>query len=346
MGLKGNPFFVSANFMRRKEKTMKKEHVVGWVCLVTLLMLTGAAQAQEKYPDRDIQLVIPMGPGGSTDQLGRVYADQLAKELKVSISSVNREGGTGIQGTAFVIKAKKDGYTLLVGSVPALVFQPVVSNEVPYDPFKDLTPLGQMATVPLVIAVRSDSPIKTLDELVEYARKNPGKLKNSVGGLLTDSHFMMEVLGYNKNIKITTVPFKSGAESMAALLGGHVDMAADTLTSLRSQITAGKFRALSISSKTRHPDFPNIPTTAELGYPALDLVAWWGLFVATGVPQTALNVLVPALEKASQNPDVVQRVTRLGFTSEYKTPEEFRKMMMAETRMVEKVAAEANLIKK
>jgi tripartite-type tricarboxylate transporter receptor subunit TctC len=345
MGLKGN-FLFFANSMRGKEKMMKKGQFWGWVFLVTLLMLTGAAQAQEKYPNRQIELVIPMGPGGSTDQLGRIYADQLGKGLNVSIVAVNREGGTGIQGTTFVTKAKKDGYTLLVGSVPALTYQPVVSNEVPYNPLKDLTPLGHIASVPLVIAVKSDSPFKTLDELVEYARKNPGKLKNSVGGLLTDSHFMTEILCYNKNIKITSVPFKSGAESMTALLGGHVDMASNTVPSLRPQIAAGQLRALSISSKTRHPDFPNIPTTAELGYPYLNLVAWWGLFVATGVPQTALNVLVPAVEKASQNPEVVQRVTRLGFTSEYKGPEEFRKMMEAERRTIEKIAADAGLLKK
>ena len=324
---------------------MKKGHWGGWVCLVTLLMLTGAAQAQEQYPNRQIEFVIPMGPGGSTDQLARVYADQLAKDLKVSIVSVNRAGGTGVQGTAFVTKAKNDGYTFTIGSGAWLIYQPIVNKEVPYDPLKDLTPLGFVATVPQCIAVKSDSPFKTLDDLVAYAGKNPGKLKNAVGGLLTESHFSIELLGFKKNIKITTVPFKSGAESMTALLGGHVDMATNTLPSLRPQIVAGQLRALSISAKTRHPDFPNIPTTAELGYPYLNLVAWWGFFVPAGTPKAALNVLVPAVKKASQNPEVVQRVARLGYTTEYQGPEELRKFMEDEMKTVRQTAESAGLIK-
>ena len=163
---------------------------------------------------------------------------------------------------------------------------------------------------------------------------------------MTESHFSIELLCYHKNIKITTVPFKSGAESLTALLGGHVDMASNTLSSLSSQIVAGKFRALSISSKTRHPDFPNIPTTAELGYPFINLMAWWGFYVPAGIPQTAVNVLVPAVEKASKNPEVTQRVTRLGFTAEYKGPEELRKFLEEETKTVRKVAESAGLIQK
>ncbi len=325
---------------------MKRWLFLGCIGMVALLVLTGAIQAQEQYPSRNIEMVIPMGPGGTTDQLARIYADQLGKDLNTSITAVNRAGGTGVQGTAFLTKAKKDGYIISIGSGAWLVYQPVVNKEVPYDPIKDLTPLGFVASVPQVIAVRSDSPFKTLDELVDFARKNPGKLKNSVGGLLTESHFSIELLCYHKNIKITTVPFKSGAESLTALLGGHVDMASNTLSSLSSQIVAGKFRALSISSKTRHPDFPNVPTTAELGYPFINLMAWWGFYVPAGTPQAAVNVLVPAVEKAFKNPEVTQRVTRLGFTAEYKGPEELRKFLEEEIKAVTKVAESAGLIQK
>jgi tripartite-type tricarboxylate transporter receptor subunit TctC len=326
---------------------MKRWLFGGCIGMVALLALTGAVQAQDQYPSRNIELVIPMGPGGTTDLLARIYADQLGKDLNTSITAVNRAGGTGIQGTTFVTRAKKDGYTLMIGSGAWLSYQPVVNKkEVPYDPLKDVIPLGFVASVPQVIAVSSDSPFKTLDELVEYARKNPGKLKNTVGGLLTESHFSIELLNYHKNIKITTVPFKSGAESMAALLGGHVDMASNTLPSLGPQIKAGKFRALSISAKTRHPDFPNIPTTAELGYPYVNLVPWWGLYAPAGVPQPVLNVLVTAVEKAFKNPEVAQRVTRLGFTAEYKGPEELRKYLEEETKTVRQIAEAAGLIEK
>ncbi len=325
---------------------MKKSHVFGFIYVLTLLVLTGQLQAQEQYPNRIIELVIPMGPGGTTDTLGRIYADQLGRDLKVSITAVNRAGGTGVQGTTYVTRAKKDGYTLLVGSSAWLTFIPIFRSDVSYVPLKDLSPLAHIANVPLVFAVRSDSPFKTLDELVDHARKNPGKIKNSVGGLLTDSHLNLEILCHNKKIKITSVPFKSGAESLAALLGGHVDMSSNTIATLGPQIIAGKLRALSISSRTRHPDLPNLPTTTELGYPYANLCACWGLFAPAGVPQAALNILVPAVEKAFKNPEVAQRVTRAGFTAEYKGPDEFQKFMEAEKTLIEKTAADTGLLKK
>jgi len=308
-------------------------------------MLTGAVWAQDKYPSRPIEMVIPMGAGGTNDQIGRIYADQLGKDLGVTITAVNRTGGTGVQGTIYVTKARKDGYTFMIGSGAWLSYQPVVNKEVPYDPLKDFIPLGFVASVPQAIVVRNDSPFKTLGELVEYARKNPGKLKNAVGGLLTESHFSIELLCYNENIKITTVPFTSGADSMTALLGGHVDIASNTLPSLGPQITAGQLRGLSVSSKTRHPDFPNILTTAELGYPYLNLLPWWGFYLPAGVPQEVVNVMTSAVEKVSRNPEVIQRIARLGFIPEYRGPEELRKHLEEEIKMVRRVAESAGLIK-
>jgi tripartite-type tricarboxylate transporter receptor subunit TctC len=221
-----------------------------------------------------------------------------------------------------------------------------ISPEVTYNPSKDLIPLGQIASIPSIFGVRSDSPFKTLDELIEYARKNPGKLKNCAAGLGAESQFNLEILcSYNK-IKITTVPYQSGGEALPAILGGHVDIASLSLSTLGPQIKAGKLRGLAISSKARHPDFPNIPTTTELGHPYANLRIWSGMFAPVGVPQSVVDVLVPAVEKVFNHPDVVARATKAGFTMEFKGPEELRKFIESEIKIMGKVAQEAGLAKK
>jgi len=324
---------------------MKKRQIF-WLALGFTLLVFSGSQAQEKYPIHPIELVVPFAPGGNADVIARIYSEDLAKVLKVQVNVVNRAGGTGIQGTTYVVKAKKDGYTLLGTTGTPLTVMYTISTEVTYNPSKDLIPIGQIASIPSIFGVRSDSPFKTLDELIEYARKNPGKLKNCAAGLGAESQFNLEILcSYNK-IKITTVPYQSGGEALPAILGGHVDIASLSLSTLGPQIKAGKLRGLAISSKARHPDFPNIPTTTELGHPYANLRIWSGIFAPVGVPQSVIDVLVPAVEKVFKHPDVVGRATKAGFTMEYKDPEELRKFIESEIKILEKVAQDAGLGKK
>lgn len=314
--------------------------------MLSLVAFYGIGQAQGKYPSRPIELVVPMAPGGSADITARLYSEDLGKELKAPVNIVNRAGGAGIQGTTFAARAKKDGYTLLQGSATYLVIMPIISNEVTYDPVKDFIPLGYFVSVPSVFNVRSDSPFKTLNDLIEFARKNPGKLNNGAGGLGTVSNFNLEILCAKNNIKINTIPFKSGGEALPALLGGHVDMVMGTLSTEASQFKAGKLRGLAITSKTRHPDFPDIPTTAELGYPYVNLSVWQGLFAPAGLPQSVVDALIPAIEKVLKSPEVVKRALNAGYIPEYKGPEEFRKFLESEIQTVAKIAKDINMSKK
>ncbi len=333
--------------MARKETRMKGYRFCGLVCGLTFLAFLGGTQAQEKYPNRPIEVVVPFGPGGSADIGARVYCEQLAKELKVPVTVVNRAGGTGIQGSTYVKKARQDGYTLLGTTYTALTITPVLSEEVTYDPLKDFIPLGHFASTPNVFDVKSDSPFQTLSELVEYARKNPGKLKSGCGGGIgTEGYFNLQILCANTGIKIVGIPFKSGGEGLPALLGGHVDMLSQTLATDSPHIKAGKFRCLAITSKKRHPDFPNIPTTAELGYPYANFEVMMGLFAPNGVSQPVLNALIPAVEKTFKNPEVVHRATQAMLTVEYMGPDEQHKFLASQIQIVKKVAKDANMIKK
>jgi tripartite-type tricarboxylate transporter receptor subunit TctC len=312
-----------------------------------ILVFIGGIQGQEKYPNRPIELVVPFGPGGVADVVARIYSEDLSRVLNVPITVVNRAGGAGIQGTIYVIRARKDGYTLLATPRTPIILPPVITpNEAPYNPLKDLINLGQFGSVPHIFGVKSDSPYQKLEDLIEHARKNPGKLKNSSVGMVEEGVLNLEILCARNKIKIPSIPFKSGAESMTALLGGHVDMTSSTLTIQGPQIKAGKTRGLTITSKTRHPDFPDIPTTAELGYPEVNIVTWFSAFAPAGVPQPILNVLIPAFEKVIKNPEVTQRLTKASLMVEYKDPVELQKIIESDLRIVEKVAQDANLIKK
>jgi tripartite-type tricarboxylate transporter receptor subunit TctC len=330
---------------RKKGDRMKRLPSFGLALGLIFLGSLGGAQAQEKYPTRAIELVVPFGPGGASSVAAHAYKDELARLLKVPVNVVNREGGTGVQGTAYVIRSKKDGYTLLASTDTALVVMPVISKEVTYDPLKDVVPIGYQGYAPSVFAVRSDSPFKTLAELIDFARKNPGKLKNGTSGLGTEAYINLQILCNKEKIKISQIPFKSGGDVATMLLGGHIDMATSALASLSPQLKAGTLRGLAISSKSRNKDFPNIPTTAELGHSEVDLVVWYALFAPAGVPRQVVDVLVPAVEKVFRNPDVVERVSRAGVEVEYKGPVELRKLMESGVRAVKEVAQDAGLAK-
>ncbi len=319
------------------------------ICLVWGIVcvpyLGGALAAPGNYPARPIELVVPFSPGGNADVIARIYSEELARSLKGKIVVVNRGGGSGIQGTTYVIKSKKDGYTLLAAPGTPLTIMPAISNEVTYDPLKDLIPLGQIASVPSLFAVKNDSPFKTLNELVEYARKNPEKLRNSAAGLGAESQFNLEILCAHNKIKITTIPYKSGGEALPALLGGHGDMASLSLSTLGPQIQAGRIRALAITSAKRHPNFPDIPTTAELGYPYVNMNIWTGIFAPAGVPEAILKILRPAVEKTFNHPSVTSRAAKANFALEYKGPKEFRKFIEEQMQVADKVARDTNMKK-
>ncbi len=324
---------------------MKRYLLFTVMCALALLLNPAGAQAKG-YPERPIELVIPMAPGGSADVAARIFSDALSKTLKVPIIVVNRAGGTGIQGTLYVARGKKDGYTVLQGSGSGLIILPLINKEATTDPLRDLIPIAQFVSVPSAFVVRSESPFRTLGELVEYARANPGKLKNGAGGLGTESYFNLELLCAREKIKITTVPFKSGGEVLPALLGGHVDMASNTITTMGPQIKAGKLRGLAITSDKRVADYPEIPTTAELGMPEINFRSWFGLFVPAGTPQSVINALVPAAAKVFKNPEIVQRAVRAGFVADYKAQAEFRTFIKNRQETAGRIAREAGLTRK
>ena len=316
---------------------------ISWIFILSsaVIFWINGATAQE-YPAKPINLLICMQPGAGADLGGRLLAQEATKTLGHEVVPVNKPGGGGAVAAGILAATRPDGYNLLSCTNGAFTTGPHLES-IPYDPLKDLIPLGDFVSVPSVFAVRSDSPLKTLEELIEYARQHPGKLKNAAGGLGTPSYFNLEILCAKNKVKITSIPFASGGEALPALLGGHVDMSSNTITTLGPSIKAGKLRALAITSKIRHPEYPDIPTTSELGSPEANFLVWLGVFAPTGVSKTVLDILIPSLENVFKNPEVVERAKKARFSVEYRGPEEFRKMIESEIEMIEKVAKSTGL---
>ena len=314
--------------------------------LVGVLTVLAAALpvAAQSYPSGAITLVIPLAPGDGTDVAGRAMADELAKLLKVPIVPVNRPGAGMAIGTDSVVKAKKDGHTILIAPNAALVSGRIMNPDtVSYDPVKDLTHLGGTTRTPVILTVRGDAPYKTLGEMVEFAKRNPGKVRAATVGPGSIGHFSVEMLNALTGAGLTSVPFKGGAPGITAVLGGHVEVGAFSVGATSGHLKSGAMRGLVVSSKS--PAFPEIPTLTDLGYRQNLPGIWFAFYAPAGVPAEVTKVLLPAIEKVVKDPAIAARLAPLGVVQEYAAPEKVLAEIREEYRVLEDVARKAGLVK-
>src|SRR5207249_3589839 len=264
--------------------------------LVIALTLLGATPhvAAQGYPSGTITLVIPLSPGDGADVAGRAMAEELAKLLKVAVVPVNRPGAGMAIGTDSVIKAKKDGYTILIAPNAAVVSARILNPEsVTYDPLKDLTPLGLTTRTPILVAVREDAPYRSFPEMIEVAKKNPGKVRVGTVGTGSVGHLNVEMINALTGAGLTMVPVKGGAPGITALRGGHVEGGAFSLGALSSHVKSGAVRGMVVSNS--FPGFPDIPTLPQLGYRQNLLGVWLAFFAPAGVPAEVTRTLLASI---------------------------------------------------
>jgi len=316
-----------------------------WVfVLVSGLLSLGITQSsfgEEAFPAKPIE-VICHRTGGSTYLSSKVVADGLSEVLKTPVVVISKSGGAGTDAPMYVKDSKPDGYTLIVansgtnGTVPVILSTKYQNSDFDY--------LALYGTQPMAFAVREDAPWKTLKELAAYAKREPGKLTYSTSSIGAQSHFLMELFKIAAGgLNIRHVPFKSGAELITALLGGHVDIASAYFSESKGPLDAKKIRILAIPSEERLPDYPDIPTFAEAGYPDVKTVAWFGIGAPKGIPPEISRKLEDALNKAIHLPDVEKKLRNIGFTPTYKNKEEFTKYVADEEKLFRKIAKEANI---
>jgi tripartite-type tricarboxylate transporter receptor subunit TctC len=308
------------------------------------LLVSASGLLGQEYPDRAINLVIPMAPGDGLDVSGRLMAEELGKLLKVSIVPMNKPGATGTVGTDAVVKAKKDGYTILFTNSASIIYTKILHPEnVPYDSFKDLTPLGLATISPVLVVVGGDAPYKDFKELIEYAKKNPGKVRCGTPGVGSVSDFNIEIIKSLTGAEINIVPFKGASPAVSALLGGHVEAIAAAAGPLISHMRSGKMRGI-VTSRT-FPEFSDIPTLKQLGYPQDLLGVWFAYFLPAGIPAPITGTLVSAIEKVVQDSTISSKLARLGMIQEFEPPEKLLTRMHEEYKMVEAIAKKAGMAK-
>ena len=318
--------------------------LLGLAAVVSLFSAGGQDAGAQGYPRGPISLVIPLAPGDATDIAGRAMADELSRQLKVPVIAVNRPGAGGAVGTDSVVKAAKDGYTILLANNAALTFRRVLEPEnVTYDPSRDLIALGLSSRIPSIFAVGAEAPYRNFAELVAYAKQNPDKVRVGTVGAGSVGDFDVQLLNSLTGAGLVMVPFKGASPAITALRGGHVEAVAVALGAVAGQLKAGTARGILIS--TKFPEFAEIPTLADLGHQQTLPGIWFGFFAPAGVPAEVVQVLVPAIEKAVRDPVIASRLLGLGIVQDYVAPDKQMAEIGEEHRAVESMARRSGLIK-
>jgi tripartite-type tricarboxylate transporter receptor subunit TctC len=299
---------------------------------VAAIAVSGGAQAQT-YPSGPVRVVVPFGAGGATDILARIFAERLQASLGQSFTVENRGGAAGQIAAAAVARSPADGATLMFTTAAPITVAPLMNDKVQYDPRKDFVPIAAVAVMPVWFVVKADSPIKSLSDIVAAAKANPGKLNYASSGVGTELHIAAEAVARSAGIRMVHVPFRGGGEVIAALLGKQIDFAALSTASIAGPLKQGSLRAIAVSSPKRMPDFPDVPTFAELGHGGATMMPWWGMMAPAGTPQAAVTRLTGALEAIAKDSAVRDRLKATFIEVDFAGPQEFARRLDAETKL-------------
>jgi tripartite-type tricarboxylate transporter receptor subunit TctC len=304
--------------------------------LWAFVLLLATPLAAQDYPTKPIRLIVPFAAGGPADMLARAIAPSMSATLKQSVVIENRVGAGGTIGVDAVIKAPPDGYTIGIAGPGALVSIPFMTT-VPYNVERDIVPLALIATVSGVIVAGPKSGFKSLADLVTNAKANPGKVHFGSAGSGTTTHLAGELLNMEAGIKLVHVPYRGAAPALTDLLGGHVQALLPDLPAVLEQIRSGAVTALAVSSPARSPFVPDVPTTAELGFPRVVSYSFYGLIAPAGTPADIRKRLHDAAVAALASPDVLKQIAVLGGTAAPRNGEEYAKLIADEQKKWKRV---------
>ncbi|MGV3492716.1 MAG: Bug family tripartite tricarboxylate transporter substrate binding protein [Ramlibacter sp.] len=287
------------------------------------------AQAAGDYPSRPIRLVVPFAPGGGTDIIARAVSEKLSTKLGQPIVVINTPGAGGTIGGNSVAKAEPDGYTLLLWHV-GMISSAHTNKPLPYDPLKDFTPIGQVATAANLVAVNPQVPARTLKELVALAKAKPGALNYGSSGIGGADHLAGELLSQVAGIQTVHVPYKGGGLSTVAVVSGEVQYVTGSASQVMSMVKAGKLRPLAVMQKQRISSLPDVPGAAEAGFPELDYKTWFALWGPARLPADVVAKLSAGLKEVLAREDIRAQLDKGGVEPAYSTPQEFDAMFRAE----------------
>lgn len=327
---------------------MHNNHWFGTCTLSALALLSASALAQDsaKYPNRSIRMVVPFAPGGASDFVGRIISPKLTDVLGEQVVVDNRGGAAGNIGVELAARAVPDGYTILLGNVGTMAINPSIYPDFPIRPLRDLIPITEVVDVPGSLVVHPSLPVKSVKELIEYAKANPGKLNFGSPGSGSANRIEMEYFMRATGIKMVHIPYKGGAgPAMIGLLGNEVQLMFVTLSSAVTFIKGGKIKALGVVAPKRIAAVPDVPTMAEQGLSSMSTGSWQGIFVPKDTPQAIVSKLYAVALKTMADPDVIKRLDAGGVdTVTSKSPKDFAAFVKAETERFGKVIKDAGVI--
>ena len=294
------------------------------------------AQAQN-YPTKAVTIVVPFPPGGSSDMIGRVLGQKMGEELKGTFIVENKAGATGAIGASSVKNAPADGYTLLVSSLAVFVVNPHLQKSLAYDPSKDFDFITVAVQAPNVLVANPQQPVKSVQELIAYLRKNPDKATFASSGSGSSDHLTAELFWQLTGTKAIHVPYKGGAPAIQDVMAGHADYSFQNINAVLPQIQAGKLKALAITSTKRSPLLPNVPTLTESGVKGAEVYSWQAMAAPKGLPPAVKAKLNAAAVAALKDPAVARQLTEQGFEIVGNTPEQFAKFQQEELARWKKV---------
>jgi tripartite-type tricarboxylate transporter receptor subunit TctC len=316
--------------------------VVVAICIGLSASAYGAAGPAADYPTRPIRLIVPFSPGGSNDIMARLVGQKFHESMGQQVIVDNRPGASGIVGTELAANAQPDGYTLLMMSL-TLTVNPSLYRKLPYDTQKDLVPITLVASAPLMLVVNPSLPIKSVKELIAYARSNPGKLNFGSGGRGATPHLAGEMLKTMAGIEMTHVPYKGGGPALSDLIAGQIQLMLENIPSTLPFVKAGKLRALAVSGKKPSALLPDLPTLDEAGLQGYEIVGWNGLFFPAGTSSGIVRKIHAETVEMLAQPEVKERLATLGAEGVGSSPSEFSAFVRAEIAKWARVVKQAGL---
>jgi tripartite-type tricarboxylate transporter receptor subunit TctC len=299
--------------------------------VAAVLSIAPAAYAQQgSWPQQPVKIIVPYSPGGTVDFSARQIANKLTEQLGKPFIVENRVGASGTIGTVAVAKAAPDGYTVLANDT-SYAMVPSLFKTLPWDHANDLVPVTTILTTPVVLVVPAASPFKTAQELVEFARRNPGKINFGSGGLGSSTHLNAEMFRKEANIELTHIPYKGAGDAMTGIISNQVDVLITASPTAMGQIKGGKIRALAVTGARRSLAFPDVPTFAEVGLPGYTVTGWFGLAVPKGTPRDVIAKLHSETVKALADPALKARLLEQGAEPGGISPEAYAKFVREET---------------
>jgi tripartite-type tricarboxylate transporter receptor subunit TctC len=339
-GLKGSPFEIGRKMTRRSNA--KATSLLFALAAWALLSALSTGEVWAAYPDRIVRIVVPFAPGGGTDVIARTLAQEMAKDLGVTVVVENKPGAGTIIGTQAVAVSDPDGYTLLMGTFSHAV-NPSLNTKLPYDPHRDFAPVALVARSFNIVVVNPKSPIKSIADLIAAAKVDPEKLSYGTFGTGTSAHLAGELFKDMAKVDLTTVPYKGAAPAITDLIGGQIQVMFTTVASAASLVAAAQLRALAVTSAERSPAFPDLPTVAEAGVPGYAAESWYGLFAPARTPSDIIGRLNKSAATAVQSEAFRKLGVNEGLIMIAQPPEELDRYLRGEEQRWRKVIQDAGI---